>query len=237
VIALGAIDERMPVVRCEEVVRRYRTAHADVLALDRVDLDVRAGTLVAVAGSSGSGKSTLLSLVGCIDRPTSGVVLVDGVDVGALGRRQRRRLRRQRLSTILPQPSDNLFDHLDVAGNVRWMARRRGLSNLDVAAALDPFGIAESRTKSIRQLSGGEQQRLALACALVGSPAVVLADEPTASLDRTNALVVVAALRDAVDRGATVLVATHDHDVVDAADHVVHLAHGSVVQSPRGGGR
>lgn len=224
------------VVRCRGIGRTFATAtaEADVVALEDVDLDIVAGTLVAIAGPSGSGKSTLLAIVGCVDRASSGTVRVQGIDIQQLSRRQRRAIRRHVVATLLPQPSDNLFDHFDALGNVAWAARRAKAPVLDAAAQialLDELGIADCATKRIRQMSGGEQQRLALACALAGQPNVVLADEPTASLDTSSGQLVVAALRGAVDRGATVVVATHDHDVIAAADTVVWLAHGHVEPS------
>ncbi len=223
------MDEVVPVVLCANVGRRYRTAAGDVDALDDVSVEIVAGTFTAVAGPSGSGKSTLLSIIGCVDRSTSGKVYLDATDLERLSRRARRETRLTKVSTILPQPSDNLLDHLDAAENVRWTARLRGREAGDVGPVFQLLGIAGCETKRVRQLSGGEQQRLALACALAGDPTVVLADEPTASLDGASSLLVVAAMRAAVQAGATVVVATHDSAVIDAADRVVWLDHGRLV--------
>ena len=224
------------VAHCRSVGKRFTSTSADVVALDDVTIGIRAGTFVAIAGPSGSGKSTLLSILGCVDRATSGSVLVEGCDLELLSRRQRRVLRRTSLSMILPQPSDNLFDRLEANENLAWIAKFRGLVDFDPLATLELFGIAGCRTKRVREMSGGEQQRLALACALVGDPLLVLADEPTASLDVANAQLVVAALRAAVDRGATLVAATHDPEVISAADSVVRLAHGHVVDRSTGDG-
>ncbi len=223
------VDEVVPVVLCANVGRRYRTAAGDVDALDDVSVEIVAGTFTAVAGPSGSGKSTLLSIIGCVDRSTSGKVYLDATDLERLSRRARRETRLKKVSTILPQPSDNLLDHLDAAENVRWTARLRGREAGDVGPVFELLGISGCETKRVRQLSGGEQQRLALACALAGDPTVVLADEPTASLDGASSLLVVAAMRAAVDAGATVVVATHDSAVIDAADCVIWLDHGRLV--------
>ena len=219
------------VVDAERLTRRFASAGGDVVALDGVDVLVTRGSFTVVAGPSGSGKSTLLALVACTDRPDAGALRVDGTDVLAADRRARRELRRRRLGVVLAVPADNLLDSLDAAGNLSWSARCRGVASGTGEAAPDaalaavglPAGTARKR---IAELSGGEQQRLALACALVGSPAVVVADEPTASLDHDSAAAVIDALRGAADAGATLFVASHDHHVIDAADVVVHLDHG-----------
>ena len=217
-----------PTARCVEVTRCFRTPTGQVTALESVDLDVERGALTVVSGPSGSGKSTLLALVACLDRADSGRVELEGVDVGSLSRPERRRVRRQFLGVVLPQPSDNLLDRLDAAGNVGWSGRLRpgAVGGGDAAAIFDTLGLADAVHKRVRELSGGEQQRVALACALAGEPALVVCDEPTASLDRASAGHVVRALRLAASAGQTVLVATHDVDVIAAADVVIHLDHG-----------
>ncbi len=217
-----------PVVRCVDVTRSFASPSGVVPAVDGVDLDVGRGTFTVVAGPSGSGKSTLLGLVACLDRPDAGRVELAGIDVAQLGRRRRRELRRDLLGIVLPQPSDNLFDRFDAAANVTWSSRlgRRRESGPDVTELLGSFGLDAALHRGVRELSGGEQQRVALACALVRRPALLVCDEPTASLDRVSAADVVAALRAAADDGQSVLVATHDPDVIAAADVVVRLDHG-----------
>ena len=216
------------VVSCTHVTRRFHTGVGEVLALDGVSMDVLEGSLSVIAGPSGSGKSTLLGLIGCLDRADEGIVALEGLDLVGLPRKVRRRLRRTRIGIVLPQPSDNLLDRLDASENVAWSANVRGatVSQAEIDAVFARFGLGGAEHRTVRQLSGGEQQRVALAAALAGGPAVVLADEPTASLDRGSAGFVIAALRTAANAGATVIVATHDHDVIEAADDVVHLDHG-----------
>ncbi len=215
------------VARCVGVTRRFSTPTGSVTALDSVDLDVVRGAFTVVSGPSGSGKSTLLGLVACLDRPDEGHVELDGADIGVLGRRQRRRVRRETLGIVLPQPSDNLLDRLDAAGNVAWVSRLRGTDAAhDVEPVLGSLGLASALHRQVRELSGGEQQRVALACALAGAPVLLVCDEPTASLDRASAGDVIRALRTAADAGQSVLVATHDADVIAAADAVIHLDHG-----------
>lgn len=224
--------EPIVVVRGDRLTRRFTTPAGTVIALDDVDVEMMAGSLTVVAGPSGSGKSVLLSMISCTDRPSAGQVRVAGALVTDLGRRARRRFRQEHLGIVLPQPSDNLLDSASALENVRWALRvRRGKAAARGATEaaqplMEDVGIAGLGHKHTRQLSGGEQQRLALVCALMGNPDVLVADEPTASLDATSSMAVVAALRALAARGITMIVATHDHHVIDVADHVVRLDHG-----------
>jgi putative ABC transport system ATP-binding protein len=218
------------VVRAVGVTRRFASLGGPVVAVDAVDVAVECGRLTAIAGPSGSGKSSLLGLLACIDRPDDGRILFGTVDVAARSRRQRRRLRRDRIGIVLPQPSDNLLDRLDAAGNLEWAAglraRRPSLSADERHTLLGAVGLDGLDARRVGQLSGGEQQRLALACAIAGDPLLVVADEPTASLDGVSSDRVVEVLRAAADRGVTLVVAGHDRRVVEAADDVVELDHG-----------
>ena len=213
----------------QRLTRRFLAAAGPVLALDEVDVDVPHGLLTVIAGPSGSGKSTLLGVLACADRPDSGTITIGDVDVLALGSRARRRLRRESIGIVLPQPSDNLLDQLDAVGNLAWSTKqRRGRrdASTDDAELLAAVGGGGGGGKRVRQLSTGEQQRLAVACALTGAPQLVVADEPTASLDRANAEGLVEVLRGAASRGATLVVASHDEHVIEAADTVVRLDRG-----------
>jgi putative ABC transport system ATP-binding protein len=213
-------------------VRRFPVEGDEVIALDHVDLEIPVGRMTVVAGPSGSGKSTLLALLCCMQRPDEGSVTIGPTDVVALSRRGRRELRRDRLGIVLPQPSDNLLDHLDASANVRWAAhQRRGSERLeDLAALLDSVGLAVAHARGVRELSGGEQQRLAVACALAGEPELVVLDEPTASLDRSNAMSLVEVLAGVAVRGSTMVIATHDPLVIEAGDVIVELDHGRRVR-------
>jgi len=212
------------------VVRRFPVAGDVVTALDHVDLEIPFGGMTVVAGPSGSGKSTLLSLLACMQRPDEGSVRIGDTEVLALDRRDRRKLRRDRLGIVLPQPSENLLDQLDAAANVRWAAGQREGRATDTAETfadlLAAVGLADASSRRVRELSGGEQQRLAVACALAGKPELIILDEPTASLDRTNAATLVEVLAGVARLGATMVIATHDPMVIGAADSVAELDHG-----------
>ena len=132
----------------------------------------------------------------------------------------------------MPQPSENLLDQLDAIANLRWAARRRHVADQsdDLDELLDSVGLAATRARRVRELSGGEQQRLAVACALVGHPELIILDEPTASLDRASASTLVEVLSGVAARGSTMVIATHDPLVAEAADVVAELDHGRRVR-------
>lgn len=205
--------------------RRFAARDEVVVALNAVDLDARIGALTVVAGPSGSGKSTLLRLVGCLDRPSEGQVHVDGADVAALGTRARRRLRRTAIGLLHSAPAHNLLADLTAARNIATAARLRRCP-VDVEHALAAVGLGGYGAALVPELSGGEQLRLGLAVALVGPPRLVVADEPTASLDANAAAGLAELISRLAREDTTFVVASHDHHLVDAADAVVHLEHG-----------
>lgn len=219
------MSSERPLASCDHVVRHFSVRGEVVRALDDVDLDVRRHQLVAIAGPSGSGKSTLLALLGCLDRPTSGSVRVAEHEVSILTRRRRRALRRSVVATVLPQPADNLLLGRSGLDNLTIAARQRRGPVSTVSDVIDAIGIGDFVERPCSTMSGGEQQRIALGCALAGGTPLVLADEPTGALDAVSAVHVVDALRLAAVT-ATVVVATHDPLVIDAATSVVRLDHG-----------
>ena len=229
---MGSTSAGTPIVVCDGVSRYYNTDGNIVLALDDVSIRIDAGQLVAVVGPSGSGKSTLLGMIGCIDRPTSGTVTVRGVDVTALSRRDRRRIRRHVAATMLPAPADNLL--LDRTGtqNITVAAQQRRIGGANIDALQRALGIDAFASRVAGTMSGGEQQRVSLACALIGGTPLVLADEPTGALDATSAASMIDALgRACRENGTTIIVATHDPNVAATADRVIRLSHGQVDSS------
>jgi putative ABC transport system ATP-binding protein len=196
--------------------------------VDGVSLTVAAGEVVGLVGPSGSGKSTTLLLLAGLEPPDEGWVRLDGTDLSTLGRRALQRLRRERVAVVFQ--GYGLLSLLTAAENVELPFRvaRRGH---EVAATaswrwLGMLGLADRADQRVDQLSGGEQQRVALARALAVDAAVLLVDEPTAELDEGNRVRVTGLLRDAADRGAAIVVATHDPDVVQLCDRVVRLVDG-----------
>jgi putative ABC transport system ATP-binding protein len=209
--------------------KRYGHGAGAVDALAGVDLAFTRGTFTAIMGPSGSGKSTFLACVAGLDQPTSGRVLLDGVDVTHWDERRRTRMRRDRIGFVFQDYS--LIPYLSAAENVALPARLAGRSPdpQAVRAALALVGLEEQAGHLPDALSGGEQQRVALARALQAKPAVLLADEPTGALDTVNAREVLRLLRAAVDDlGQTTVMVTHDPVAASTADAVVFLVDGRV---------
>jgi len=218
----------MAIVRCEEVDRTFRTTSGRVRALRGVTASFPARSIVAVAGPSGSGKSSLLRLIAGMDLPTSGSVVVAGRSVERASARARRRLRRDTVGYVFQRPSDNFVPHLTVGEHLARVADPD-----DVRETLEALGIAHRADHLPLQLSGGEQQRAAFAQAFVGGAEVVVADEPTAELDDASSAAVLSGIRAMRDRGVTLIIATHDDAVVRAADTVLRLDHGRVLDPVR----
>ncbi|HEX2296272.1 MAG TPA: ATP-binding cassette domain-containing protein [Actinomycetota bacterium] len=216
------------VARADRVGRTYDASGRFVQALVDVSASFHAGRVAAVAGPSGSGKSTLLRILAALDVPTEGEATVCGVEVSRLRPRARRRLRRTDVAFLYQKPSDNLVSYLTAEQQLRSAAEMRGRRDADPEDALDLVGLTHARRRRPHELSGGEQQRLAVAQAIVAAPRLLLLDEPTAELDHDNGAAVVGLLEAAARRGAAVVVASHDPVVVEAAGEVVELTDGRV---------
>ena len=203
-----------PVLELREVERAY-PGSPPVRAIDGVSLQVNEGELVAIVGPSGSGKSTLMNLIGTLDRPTSGTLLVDGVDTGELSDRALAGLRAARIGFVFQQ--FHLLAGMSATENVAGGLLYRGVSRSErrsrSALALERVGLGQRLDHTPNKLSGGERQRVAIARALVGDPAIVLADEPTGNLDSTTSTEIVELLHNLHREGSTILVITHDLDV------------------------
>ena len=220
-----------PAASCVDVVKTYRTATETVTALDGVSLAVPRERVTVVVGPSGSGKSSLLRLLACIDSPDSGEVRIAGQRVDRLGARGRRALRRREVAYLFQRPGENLLPYLDAVAQVRLAAELRGapVGSAEALALLDRLGLAHRADHSPAQLSGGEQQRLAVACGVVGDPALVVADEPTAELDTAAAERVLAAMEDLAASGVGFVLSSHDPRVMAIADGFIRLDHGRLV--------
>lgn len=215
-------------VACQDVTREYQVDRHRFSALADIDLAVPAGRFAAVIGPSGAGKSTLLRLLAAIDAPDRGTITVMGRDVGALPERKRARFRRVQLGFVRQTPADNLLEYLTVRQHLRLGAQMRGRRGVHDGELLPALGMADRANRLPRQLSGGEQQRLAIAFAAAGSPAVLIADEPTGQLDHAHVDDVVDAFRTIASTGIAVIAATHDPAVWERADLVIRLRGGRI---------
>jgi ABC-type lipoprotein export system ATPase subunit len=218
-------------VVCDRLVRIYSAEGIEVQALQGLDLLISPGELTAMVGASGSGKSTLMNILAGLDAPTAGVVRVAGHDLGSMSARERVEYRRSVVGFIWQQTSRNLLPYLTglqnvelplrFAGASRSVRRSRGLELLDI------LGVAHCARRRLDQMSGGEQQRVAIGVALAGSPTLLLADEPTGELDTETAASVFAALQTAnSELGVTVLIVTHDPEVSDMVRRVIAIRDG-----------
>jgi putative ABC transport system ATP-binding protein len=222
----------MPMVEAVDLVRDFTGGSAPVRAIDHVSLRVPASQLVAVRGRSGSGKTTLLSLIGGLDRPTEGRVVIDGEPISELDEDQLVQIRRHRIGFVFQ--TMGLLPILSAAENVevplRLIATEPALRRTRVRELLDMVGLGERADHRPHELSGGEQQRVAIARALANRPDLLLADEPTGQLDSETGRGIVLVLRALVrDEGVTAIMATHDPSLIDLADQVIELSDGKVV--------
>jgi putative ABC transport system ATP-binding protein len=216
------------VIELHQVTKSYP---GGVTALREVDLTVEHGELIAIVGPSGSGKSTMLNLIGTLDRPTSGRVRIDGHDVAALTDRQLSALRARRIGFVFQ--SFHLAPGRDALANVADGLLYTGLHQRErrrrAEQALTRVGLGDRLTHRPHQLSGGERQRVAVARAVAGDPAVLLADEPTGNLDSVSGTGVMDLLRDLNTAGTTVLVITHDHEIAGTLPRQVPMLDGQVI--------
>ncbi len=223
-------------IRVEGVQRTYNQGEVPVHALRGVDLEIERGEFTALAGPSGSGKTTLLNMIGCLDEPTAGKVLIDGQDVTGLGRTASAQFRLDHIGFIFQ--AYNLLPVLTAYENAEFVMMLQGRSANErretIMPLLETVGLSGLEDRKPHQLSGGQQQRVAVVRAIANKPAVVLADEPTANLDsETSAALLDLMLELNREHGVTFLFSTHDPQVMERARRIVHLDSGSIVEDER----
>ena len=224
-------------IETSDLKKTYRMGLVKVPALRGVDLKVGHGEMIAIVGPSGSGKSTLLNLLGALDTPTSGRILVDGVDISRMSERALARFRNRKIGFIFQ--SYNLIDRSKVTKNIELPAIVAGMPkkkrNRRVHELLDLVGLGDKANRRPNALSGGEQQRVAIARALINDPAFILADEPTGNLDsKTGEEIQNLLLRVNEERKATILIVTHNLELAEKTERILHLRDG-VVEKERAG--
>jgi putative ABC transport system ATP-binding protein len=223
-----------PVIRIENLTRVYHMGESEVRALDGLTLSVDKGEFVAIMGPSGSGKSTLMNIIGCLDRPTSGRYVLDGIDVSSLDRDARAEIRNEKIGFVFQ--NFNLLARTSALENVElpllYSAKMR-MTEAQIEerarASLAKVGLSDRWDHTSAQLSGGQQQRVAIARSLVNDPAIVLGDEPTGNLDTKTSGEVMAIFQRLNGEGKTVVLITHENDIAEHARRIVTFRDGKVL--------
>ena len=225
-------DGSVPLIHLESVTKVFVTDEVETHALAGIHIDIKKGEYVSISGPSGCGKSTLLAILGLLDTPTDGTYVLNGKPVSGLKMQERARIRNREIGFIFQ--AFNLIGDLTVYENVELPLTYRGTPGAErkkmVHEALEKVGMSHRVKHYPSQLSGGQQQRVAVARALVGSPSVLLADEPTGNLDSANGEAVMDLMRELHRNGATIVMVTHDPRYARFADRGIHLFDGRVVE-------
>ena len=232
-IMMDSVAENSCIVRCDGLVKLYKTSEVEVMALQGLELEIERGELIAIIGKSGSGKSTLLNMIGALDTPSAGKVYIDGIDLGQASTKELEEIRRNKLGFVWQKSSQNLYDYMTAVENVESQLyydkmskkeRRERALNL-----LEEVGLLDKANSFPREMSGGEQQRVAIAAALIRNPDILLADEPTGAVDSKTSDMIQNLFRKLNrDRGITVIIVTHDINLAKKVNRVVMISDGRV---------
>ncbi|MBQ3626644.1 MAG: ABC transporter ATP-binding protein [Synergistaceae bacterium] len=219
------MSETKKILELNSVSKIYGNLHA----LSNINLSVNAGDWLSIMGPSGSGKTTMINIIGCMDTPSEGKVILDGVDISRENAASLTRIRRDKIGLIFQQ--FHLISYLTAVENIMVAQYYHSMPDEDEAMeALAKVGLQDRAKHLPAQLSGGEQQRVCIARALINSPQILLGDEPTGNLDEENEGIVVDIFRRLHDEGVTIIIVTHDPEVGDVAQRKIILEHGKVIQ-------
>jgi putative ABC transport system ATP-binding protein len=234
---MNSAPDGTPLVQLREIAKTYQSGEVEVKAVCGVTLDIRHGDFVAIMGASGSGKSTLMNMLGCLDKPTSGTYLLDGLSVAALDRKQLATLRNQKLGFVFQ--SFNLLARTSALENVELpMLYSKLLTSARerrerAVQALEKVGLGQRAGHHPSQLSGGQQQRVAIARALVNQPEILLADEPTGNLDTRTSIELMGLFQELNDSGITIIMVTHELDIAAYCKRIVIMRDGQLISDTR----
>ena len=229
----GQSDEKTPMVLAENLVKIYKTSDIEVLALQGLDLKVERGELTAIIGNSGSGKSTFLNMLGCLDEPSAGKLYVDGRNLFKLNQKEKDLYKRSTVGFVWQNNGRNLLPYMTAFENIVTPMLLTNVSDKEreqtAAELLDLVGMSHRRNSRLSQLSGGEQQRIAIAIALANRPKLLLADEPTGSVDRKTADYIFDVFRHLnSEYGQTIIIVTHDVELSKKVNRVVAIRDGKI---------
>lgn len=217
-------DKQKVILELKDVSKIYGSLHA----LSHINLKVKKGEWLAIMGSSGSGKTTMMNIIGCMDRPSNGEVLIDGKDISKESQRNLTEIRRDKIGLIFQQ--FHLITYLTALENVMVAQYYHSMiDEKEALEALEKVGLKERAKHLPSQLSGGEQQRVCIARALINNPEIILADEPTGNLDEANEIMVIEILKKLHKEGSTIIVVTHDPEVGDVAQRKIILDYGKII--------
>ncbi len=226
------MSKNRAVIELVDVKKVYRVGNEEVYAVNGISMKVEEGEFLCIMGASGSGKTTLLSLMGCLDRPTYGSVLIDGIDTKELSDRELTDIRREKIGFVFQQyhliPTLTAFENVELPMLLKGVPKaereRRAMELLEI------MGIAKAANRKPSELSGGMQQRVAIARALANNPEILLCDEPTGNLDTKSGEVVMNLIKEQNDRGVTVVLVTHDPEIARYAERVIRIRDGKIVE-------
>lgn len=222
------------IIQCDGLVKLYKTSDVEVMALQGLELEIEKGELIAIIGKSGSGKSTLLNIIGALEHPSAGKIIIDGEDLSHMTDKQLEELRKRQIGFIWQKSSQNLFAYMTAVENVEsqlYYEKKMSKSEKRKKALqlLEEVGLKDKANSYPREMSGGEQQRVAIATALIRDPQILLADEPTGAVDSKTSEMIQNLFRKLNrERGITVIIVTHDVSLANKVDRVVMISDGRV---------
>lgn len=227
-------EQHQAIIQANHLVKRYKTGSQTILAVNDVSLAINRGEFVAITGASGSGKSTLLQLLGGLDKPTSGDIIIDNVKINKISDSELSRFRNQTIGFVFQsfylQPFLTLQRNIEIAAIPSRMKRNQRKTRAEKLA--QQVGLGDRLRHFPREMSGGQIQRAAIARALLNNPDIILADEPTGNLDSQNSRNIVALFRQICDtQNTTVVIATHDQEIAASVDRVIAVADGRIIWS------
>jgi len=228
------MNDIKPIIVCENLVKIYKVADLEVVALQGLDLIIERGEMLGIVGTSGSGKTTLLNTIGGLDRPSAGRVSVDGIDLLGLSDSALNKYKRSKVGFVWQQTGRNLIPYLSAQENIEMPMTMAGVTNRKERRSRSDFllnevGMHHRRTHLLTQLSGGEQQRVAISVALANNPVILLGDEPTGEVDSTTAQSIMDTFRNlSQNMGLTTIIVTHDTRIAEQVDRVVAIRDGKI---------